>query len=210
MSLKKNEEKRLKIAPFLEVTGISCLKDTVDSEFDVVVNACADVMAFSMGIVKAGKAGRLCFFSGITKNEHLETNLINALHYKELVVAGAYGLTRQNMVDGVPFMEKYQSCLTLLVEACLPPESIPGVMENVISGEDLKYIIDFTGIHLTCSPDSRGNEDQRDVKNVVGDTKERDTVNAVKIFSGTLWERFGHCRWENTESKYFCGCKRQP
>ncbi len=150
--IEKSEKKRLKIAPFLSATGIACLKDTVESEFDVVVNACADFTAFALGIVKAGKAGRLCFFSGITKNEHLETNLINALHYKELVVAGAYGLTRQNMVDGVPFMEKYQSCLALLVEGCVPPERIPGLMEKVISGEDLKYIMDFTGTFLTPSP----------------------------------------------------------
>ncbi len=162
--IEKSEEKRLKIAPFLSATGIACLKDTVESEFDVVVNACADFMAFALGIVKAGKAGRMCFFSGITKNEHLETNLINALHYKELVVAGAYGLTRQNMVDGLPFMEKYQSCLALLVEGCVSPECIPGLMENVISGEDLKYIMDFTGTCLTPTPGCQSKDAQMGVE----------------------------------------------
>ncbi len=153
--IEKSEEKRLKIAPFLAATTILCVKDTVESEFDVVVNACADVIAFNLGIVKAGKGSRYCFFSGITKNEHIETNVINAIHYKEVVVSGAYGLTRQNMVDGVPFMERYQSHLSLLVEACVPPETIPRVMEKVLSGEGLKYILDFTGVHLTPESDCR-------------------------------------------------------
>ena len=156
--IEKSEEKRLKTDPFLAVTGITCVKDTVESEFDVVVNACADVIAFDLGIVKAGKGGRFCFFSGITKNEHIETNLINAIHYKEVVISGAYGLTRQNMVDGVPFMERYQSHLALLVEACIPPETAPRVMEKVVSGEGLKYILDFTGLYLTPASGCRNKE----------------------------------------------------
>ncbi|SMC37890.1 nicotinate-nucleotide-dimethylbenzimidazole phosphoribosyltransferase [Desulfocicer vacuolatum DSM 3385] len=146
--VEKSEEKRSRIAPFLEATAISCLKDTVESEFDVVVNACADFIAFSLGIVKAGKGSRICFFSGITKNETIESNLLNLIHYKEAVVSGAYGLTRKNMVDGVPFMEKYQHFLELLVEACVSPVAVAGLMQQVVDGKALKYIIDFTGDYL--------------------------------------------------------------
>ena len=143
--IEKSEEKRKTIAPFLEATGISCLKETVESEFDVVVNACADFIALGMAIVKAAKGGRLCFFSGITKNEHLETNLINLIHYKEVVVSGAYGLTRQNMVDGVPFMVRHQHHLELLISACIDPRTVADVLPGVVAGRALKYIIDFTG-----------------------------------------------------------------
>jgi len=146
--IEKSEEKRLKIDPFLGATGIPCHKDTVESEFDVVVNACADFIAFSLGIVKAGKGSRVSFFSGITKNEHIESNLLNLIHYKEAVVSGAYGLTRKNMVDGVPFMEKYQHQLALLVEACVAPEAVAHLMPRVAAGKDLKYIIDFTNLYL--------------------------------------------------------------
>ena len=162
--IEKSEEKRSKIAPFLAATGISCLKDTVESEFDVVVNACADFIAFSLGIVKAGKGSRVCFFSGITKNEHIESNLLNLIHYKEAVVFGAYGLTRKNMVDGVPFMEKYQHHLALLVEACVAPETVAGLMQNVVAGKDLKYIIDFTGLYLGRGLTFQGTGNGEDIK----------------------------------------------
>jgi len=168
--IEKSEEKRSKIAPFLGATGISCLKDTVESEFDVVVNACADFIAFSLGIVKAGKGSRVCFFSGITKNEHIESNLLNLIHYKEAVVSGSYGLTRKNMVDGVPFMEKYQHQLALLVEACVAPETVPSLMQGVVAGKDLKYIIDFTGLYLgrglAFQGTGNGNDTPGDVGNV--------------------------------------------
>jgi len=170
--IEKSEEKRSKIAPFLGATGISCLKDTVESEFDVVVNACADFIAFSLGIVKAGKGSRVCFFSGITKNEHIESNLLNLIHYKEAVVSGAYGLTRKNMVDGVPFMEKYQHQLALLVEACAAPETVPSLMQGVVAGKDLKYIIDFTGLYLgqglAFQGTGNGDDTPGDVGNVSG------------------------------------------
>ncbi|MFK5954806.1 MAG: nicotinate-nucleotide--dimethylbenzimidazole phosphoribosyltransferase [Desulfobacterium sp.] len=178
--IEKSEKKRSKIAPFLEATGISCLKDTVESEFDVVVNACADFIAFSLGIVKAGKGSRVCFFSGITKNKHIESNLLNLIHYKEAVVSGAYGLTRKNMVDGVPFMEKYQDHLALLVEACVAPETVASLMQRVVAGKDLKYVIDFTGLYLgrglAFQGTGNGDDTPDDAGNVsgIGGIKESD------------------------------------
>jgi len=141
--VEKKEEKIEKIAPFLEATGILCFKDTVESEFDAVINCCADHTAFDLGIVKVARGGKFSFFSGITKNEHVETNLINLLHYKEVELAGAYGLTRKNMLDAVSFLEANSRFLELLVEDVVAPEKGVELMPQVLSGSHLKYILDF-------------------------------------------------------------------
>ncbi len=141
--IEKSEKKIASIGKFLEATGISCVKDTVDSEFDAVMNACPDFIAFNLGIAKVAKGGKISFFSGITKNEHVETNLLNLLHYKEVNLTGAYGLTKKNMEDALPFMARNCSFLEKLVEDIVPLELVPELMQNVLSGSSLKYIVDL-------------------------------------------------------------------
>jgi nicotinate-nucleotide--dimethylbenzimidazole phosphoribosyltransferase len=143
-NIEKNEAKIKHIEPFLAATGITCAKDTHESEFEFVINACADYIAFCQGIAKIGKGGQISFFSGISKNEHIETNLVNLLHYKETRVTGVYGMTRDHMKKAVPIMEAHGNKLNLLIEEIIPPQKAPGLMANVLSGKYLKYILDFS------------------------------------------------------------------
>ncbi len=145
--IEKREEKIKKAGHFLEAAGIKCVKNTFESEFDAVMNACPDPAAFDLGIVKLAKGGRLSFFSGLVKNKNIETNLINLIHYKEAEIHGAYGLTRKNMIKALPFMEKNQSSLEMLIEDFLEPEAIVNLMPEILSGHNFKYILDFTGKH---------------------------------------------------------------
>ncbi|MCD4675486.1 MAG: nicotinate-nucleotide--dimethylbenzimidazole phosphoribosyltransferase [Desulfobacula sp.] len=142
--IEKNETKIKHIAPFLGATGIICTKETHESEFELVINACADFIAFSQGITKVGKGGRISFFSGISKNEQIETNLLNLIHYKEAVVSGVYGMTRAHMKKAVPFMQANERGLKLLIEKIVPPSKAPELMAKVLSGKYLKYILDFS------------------------------------------------------------------
>ncbi|CCK78704.1 nicotinate-nucleotide--dimethylbenzimidazole phosphoribosyltransferase [Desulfobacula toluolica] len=142
--LEKNETKIAHIAPFVAATGIACNKDTHESEFELVINTCGDFIAFCQGIAKVGKAGQICFFSGISKNEHIETNLLNLIHYKEAVVSGVYGMTRAHMKKAVPFMQAHEKELNLLIEAIVAPQKAPDLMAEVLSGKHLKYILDFS------------------------------------------------------------------
>ncbi len=142
--IEKNAAKIQRIASFLWATGIACVKDTHESEFDLIINACADFIAFCQGIAKIGKGCHLAFFSGISKNEQIETNLLNLIHYREAVVSGVYGMTRDHMQKAVPFMETQAKMLELLIEDILAPENAPALMPNVLSGNYLKYILDFS------------------------------------------------------------------
>ncbi|WP_457551077.1 nicotinate-nucleotide--dimethylbenzimidazole phosphoribosyltransferase [Desulfobacula sp.] len=141
--IEKNETKINHVAPFLEATGILCTKTTHEGEFELVINACADFIAFCQGIAKVSKAGQISFFSGISKNEHIETNLLNLVHYKEARISGAYGLTREHMKKAIPFMQAHESQLKLLIEEVLAPQRAPELMAKVLSGKYLKYILDF-------------------------------------------------------------------
>ena len=81
MIIEKNEEKIAKAGAFLSATGIECCKDTVESDFDIALNACPDPVAFSLGLIKVRKGGRISLFSGLSKNDEIETNIINLAHY---------------------------------------------------------------------------------------------------------------------------------
>ena len=153
--IEKNETKIAHVTPFLDATGIFCTKETHESEFELVINTCADYAAFCQGIVKADKGGQISFFSGISKNEHIETNLLNLLHYKETTLSGVYGMTRAHMKKGISFMQAHETQLNFLIEKVVPPTKAPDLMANVLSGQSLKYILDFSlveEIPLSSSP----------------------------------------------------------
>ena len=76
----------------------------MQSLFDIVINACPDYIAFCQAVTKVDKGGYIAFFSGITKNESVETNLLNLVHYKEAVLAGAYGMKKSDIEKGLPFL----------------------------------------------------------------------------------------------------------
>jgi len=159
--IEKDETKISHVAPFLQATGIACTKETPHSEFSLVINACADVIAFCQGIAKIEKGGQVLFFSGVTKNEHVETNLLNLLHYKEVHLSGVYGMTRAHLKKAVVFILNQEERLRLLIEDVVSPEKAPALMEKVISGKYLKYILDFSNKpegFLTKSIIERGDE----------------------------------------------------
>lgn len=141
--IEKSQVKIEKIKPFLEMSGIECRKDTRDGEFHLAINACPDVAAFNLGIIKLARGGRYSFFSGLNKNGSIDTNLINLLHYKELELRGSYGLTRAHMKQAIDFILAEAVYFEALVEETVSPGQVPGLMENVLSGRFLKYMIDF-------------------------------------------------------------------
>ena len=68
------------------------------------------------------KAGRFVHFSGLSKNENLETNLLNLIHYKEFIISGAYGHTKQDLENGLHILRKLSVELDLLIEDIIKPE----------------------------------------------------------------------------------------
>uniref|UniRef100_UPI0032169504 nicotinate-nucleotide--dimethylbenzimidazole phosphoribosyltransferase n=1 Tax=uncultured Draconibacterium sp. TaxID=1573823 RepID=UPI0032169504 len=143
--LEKNETKIQKAAAFSELTSIEIIKDTNDSHFDCVLNACADPVAFFNSITRTDKGGRIAFFSGLGKNEQVETNLLNLIHYKELNVSGSYGLTKSDMETGLQLLTGIEKPLALLTEKIIAPQQMEAVILSVLRGDTYKYIVRFNG-----------------------------------------------------------------
>lgn len=142
--LEKQESKIRKAEAISNLSQIAVLKETTVSGFDCVINACADPLALLSGITRLAKAGRIVHFSGLTKNEQLETNLLNLIHYKELRFSGSYGLTKADMEAGLQMLPLIPQALELLLEGIISPESVEACLQQVIDGEVYKYIIDFS------------------------------------------------------------------
>lgn len=141
--LEKNETKIQKATEFSKLTSIEIIKETTDSHFDCVLNACADPIAFFKSITRADKGGRIAYFSGLNKNVQLETNLLNLIHYKELNVIGTYGLTKKDLETGLEILSAFEEELALLTEKVIVPQQLQGIIPSVLSGDVFKYIISF-------------------------------------------------------------------
>ncbi len=143
--IEKDVKKILRSQAFQRAENISVQKETTESGFDMALNACADSGAFGMCISKLAKGGRLSFFGGLTKNETLETNLLNLMHYKEISLRGAYGLTRKNLKDALILIGKKPGSFEKLIEEIIPPEKVADLMPDIFRGKTLKYVIAFHG-----------------------------------------------------------------
>jgi len=141
--IEKSARKIDRARPFLDRSGIECVKETHRSEFAAVLNACPDPIAFGQGISKLARGGRFAFFSGLVKNSQLSTDLVNLLHYKEVAVFGAYGLTRNAMVAALPMLAKNADLVSELIEAVISPTQVAGCMPVVLTGDKFRYVIDF-------------------------------------------------------------------
>lgn len=144
--IEKDEKKISKSTLFLEKTGIQCLKDTTDSKFDVAINTCPDLIAFSLCFTKLRKGGRFSFFSGLKKNEMIESNLLNLIHYKEYEVFGGYGLKRIDIEKALPYIQQASSIFETLIEEIIQPEQLSGLMPTVLSGDNFRYLLQWSKI----------------------------------------------------------------
>ncbi|POR03039.1 hypothetical protein AU468_05635 [Alkalispirochaeta sphaeroplastigenens] len=117
-------------------------KELHNSGYGAVFCACSDYQAFCSGIARLAKGGVLLHFSGITKNETVSTNLLNSIHYKELTLAGTYGLHPRDMERAVDFISREETFFSSLVEEIISLDAFPERAREVYQGKRLKYIID--------------------------------------------------------------------
>lgn len=144
--VEKQEDKLRRIAPLAQGLGVQAVKETMAANFDLFVNACADVIAFSAGIAKLKKDGTALFFSGLAKNEHLEGNLLNLVHYREQRVVGAYGLTAADIPAALQGIAAQPDFFRSLTEGLIGSERLPQRLREVYEGRSLKWILDCAHI----------------------------------------------------------------
>ncbi len=142
--IEQSAEKISRLTDVCNQNNIKICKDTVAADFDLALNCCDSPIAFSLSVTKLRKGGKLGFFSGLKKRQELETTLINLIHYKELELYGSYGPRRVHMKQAVKVLSACQKSLPMLLEKIITPDEILTALPHVLSGEALKYIVDFT------------------------------------------------------------------
>ena len=141
--VEKSAEKIDKSSAAIALAGLSVKKTDNESDFDVALNCCDSPAAFSNSILKLKKGGKLIFFSGLLKNSEIDTNILNLLHYRESEVYGSYGLAKNSMERALALLCESESFLQTLVERIIFPHNAEKVMDDVLTGKSLKYIINF-------------------------------------------------------------------
>ena len=143
--VEQSEEKISLLAGFAAKNDVELCKDTVAADFDLAMNCCASHIAFSLCITKLCKGGRLAFFSGLSKNEEIDTNLLNLIHYKELILSGSYGPKASDMVEALSFCSKHQDDVSLLIERIVSPFEVESLLPSILNGKHLKCIVKMDG-----------------------------------------------------------------
>lgn len=142
--IEKSAEKQERMAEWCRRNGIAAAKDTVEADFDLAITCCSDPLAYSLAIGKLRKGGRMCYFSGLNKNERVEGNLLNLIHYRELAVYGSYGLRRSDMDTALAFCMLQADNLEGLVEKRLHLAELEAVLPRILSGQALRYVADLS------------------------------------------------------------------
>lgn len=144
--VEQSEEKIRLLAELASKNDIVLCKDTVEADYDLAMNCCASHIAFSLCITKLRKGGKLGFFSGLSKNEEIDTNLLNLIHYKELVISGSYGPKSSDMAEALTFCHEHQNGVALLIERIVGPLEVEPLLPSILEGQRLKCIVKMTGI----------------------------------------------------------------
>jgi nicotinate-nucleotide--dimethylbenzimidazole phosphoribosyltransferase len=141
--IEQSQEKIGRVQEFCTENAITLCKDSVEADFDLAMNCCDSHIAFSLCITKLRKGGQLVYFSGLEKNEEIDTNLLNLVHYKELEIYGAYGPRRDHMREALLFIKGQQPNLEKLVDRVISLSEVEKVLPEILSGRSMKYVVDF-------------------------------------------------------------------
>jgi nicotinate-nucleotide--dimethylbenzimidazole phosphoribosyltransferase len=141
--IEKNEIKIEKAKSLCKNHEIPVVKYTNESRFDVLINCCADPLAFISSIPKAAKGAAILFFSGLEKNAQIDSTLLNLVHYRELNIIGSYGLTFEHLRKGLHLISQNSEPVGHLIEKVLPLQAAPHIMSEVVQGSCFKYVISF-------------------------------------------------------------------
>jgi D-arabinose 1-dehydrogenase-like Zn-dependent alcohol dehydrogenase len=141
--LEKNHKKLQRSEDFRKCVGIDAATACAMPRADVAVNAAPSLDAFLQGLTKLNAGGCFCLFSGFSETEPIPVALLNEIHYRQLKVVGAYGCTHGQMQEALTILNGQQNNVALLIEDRITLDHVPYALEEVLTGERLKYVVEF-------------------------------------------------------------------
>jgi len=122
--------------------GVSDVLERTDGlGADRVSVAAPSKQAQEASLEMAAKRARVVYFAGLPKHDPVSPLDVNQLHYKELVVAGAYGATHRQYRLTMDYLDRRQEDLGRVVTHRYPLSEIASAFETIRSGAGLKMVI---------------------------------------------------------------------
>ena len=109
---------------------------------DVTIPCCPGMEPFSQGINGLAKGGRLGFFSGLIGNTALGFDF-NIIHYKELVVSGAYGCSQSHNRDALRLIAEDKVHVKNMITQRLSLDEVRTGLEMVRNMSETSIIVEF-------------------------------------------------------------------
>ena len=109
--------------------------------FDLVMECSGAVEAFGAACAVLAPGGTLCMFSGLPEGQELTFDGA-ALHYLQQRIVGSFHYGRRAVAEAFSLLCARELPLAPLFSGTYPLERFPEVMEKVLAGEGLKYIIE--------------------------------------------------------------------
>jgi len=108
---------------------------------DRVSVAAPSKQAQQAALEMAAKRAKVVYFAGLPKHDPVSPLDMNELHYKELVISGAYGATHRQYRITMDYLARRQDELARVVTHRFPLEQIGEAFDTIRSGTGLKMVI---------------------------------------------------------------------
>jgi L-iditol 2-dehydrogenase len=108
---------------------------------DRVSVAAPSTQAQQAALEMAAKRARVVYFAGLPKHDPISPLDVNQLHYKELVISGAYGATHRQYRLTMDYLDRRQDDLGKVVTHRFPLDRIADAFETIRAGTGLKMVI---------------------------------------------------------------------
>jgi L-iditol 2-dehydrogenase len=121
------------------------LQATAGRGASVVIVAAPSAAAQQQALTLAAKRGRVSFFGGLPKTSPFASLNANLIHYRELLVMGAYGSRPAHNRQALQLLATGQVHAASLIGMLAPLERIQEAMDAVVQGSVLKAIVQPNG-----------------------------------------------------------------
>ena len=136
-------ERRQRGQRFMEALGIEYQDRVPNRTFDTAINAAPDGAILAAALERLRPAGRFCLFSGLTRGPEFSPGLINEIHYRELVLVGAYGCTKAQMAAALELLSDFSPEMKHLIDRRIRLEQVPEVLAEVWESRVMKCVVEL-------------------------------------------------------------------
>jgi len=127
-----------------EILKRKVLEEVGKDGVDAIIIACSTEVSWYNLVDLLAPRGRICLFSSFNKEQKLlDRQVLNQLHYKEAVIAGAYGCTSIQNSNAVNLIASGKIKIDWLITQQIKLEEIHAGIELVKNQRGLKTIINY-------------------------------------------------------------------